>query len=133
MTTLRSGATTHTGLPDRARPGREGWPGPDRPCNCWTALGHGTRRWEGAYDRVRWLNERWIGGSRELRTFLGPSAERSADADDRQPQGPRCVVGNGGCDRAHRLDPGVRRAERRAPVGLALVGPQRHRALGLGG
>ena len=46
---------------------------------------------------------------------------------------PGASSGTAGRGRGDRRDPLVRRPERRPRVGLALVGPERHRPLGLGG
>ncbi len=116
--------------------GEGGWPGPDRPCICRTAAwtcepGHLGGSMTAGFAG---LNE---AGHPGLRAGLDHSRtagfDASADArrwaaagrPERRP-GPRARP-------AHRLEPLVGRAQRRARVGLALVGPERHRPLGLGG
>ena len=121
--------------------GEGGWPGPDRPRTCWTVRGHRTRQWEGACAGSDGPTRPWEAGyaprsddvfpvPRWCLDTRGLSRRRRSAAGarpERRPGRPG-AAGRDGVDRARYCSP---RAGPR--VGLALVGPERHRPLGLGG
>ena len=108
--------------------GEGGWPGPARRVR--TSPPRQGPASEGAQDRTRPSND----ASRAVVTGVTErKRESQVMLDQRQPQGRRSGRRDGRGGRRDRRDPLVRRPQRRARVGLALVGPEGHRPLGLGG
>ena len=117
----------------RARPGREGGRALIVHASCWTApgLSRGPAR-EGADCRTRWLNEALGTGVTRRRVLRASAVVRR-----RRRSGSRSAPGAASGHRrgagGDRRDVARTPTQRGARVGLALVGPVRHRPLGLGG